>query len=78
MGYGGNKVECPVCGIEGTLDLVDGEIQVTFSEAQQNRSRLRDAGKWEHSNEIRDGAMTQKKVENLKELKMKYVGVGEA
>lgn len=78
VGFGGNKVECPVCGIEGTLDIIDGEIQVTFSEEQQNRSRLRDAGKWEHSNEIRDGAMTQKKVENLKELKRKYLGVGEA
>lgn len=77
VGFGGNKVECPVCGIEGTLDIVDGEIKVTFSEAQQNRSRLREEGKWEHSNEIRDGAMTQKKVENLKELKMKYIGVGE-
>lgn len=77
VGFGGNKVECPVCGIEGTLDIVDGEIKVEFSEEQQNRSRLRDGGKWEHSNEIRDGAMTQKKVENLKELKMKYIGVGE-
>lgn len=77
VGYGKNKVECPVCGIEGTLDLVDGEIKVTFSEEQQKRSRLHDVGKWEHSNEIRDGAITQKKVDNLKELKMKYVGVGE-
>ena len=77
VGFGGNKVECPICGIEGTLRLEDGEIQVEFSEAEQSRSRLRDAGKWEHSNEIRDGAMTQKKVEGLKELKMKYVGVGE-
>lgn len=72
-----NKVECPVCGIEGELHLVDGKIQVEFSEEQQKRSRLFDAGKWEHSNEIRDGAMTQKKVENLKERKMKYLGVGE-
>ena len=31
-----------------------------------------------HSNEIRDGAMTQKKVENLNELKKKYISVGEA
>ena len=73
----GTKVECPICGIEGDLKIVDGNIEVEFSEAQQNRSRLYDAGKWEHSNEIRDGAMTQKKVEGLKELKMKYVGVGE-
>ena len=75
--HGGNKVECPVCGIEGTLNVVDGEIKVEFSEEQQNRSRLRDGGKWEHSNEIREGAMTQKKVENLKELKQKYIGIGE-
>lgn len=73
----GTKVECPICGIEGNLKIVDGSIEVEFSEEQQNRSRLYDAGKWEHSNEIRDGAMTQKKVEGLKELKMKYVGVGE-
>lgn len=71
------KVECPICGIEGDLHVVDGKIEVEFSEAQQKRSRLYDEGKWEHSNEIRDGAMTQKKVEGLKEMKMKYVGVGE-
>ena len=73
----GNIVECPICGIEGTLDVVDGEIVVTFSEEQQKRSRLKEAGKWEHSNEIRNGAMNQKKVPNLAELKKKYIGVGE-
>ncbi len=73
----GNIVECPICGIEGTLDIVNGEIQVTFSVQQQNRSRLNDEGKWEHSNEIRHGAMNQKKVPDLTELKKKYIGVGE-
>lgn len=77
ISHQGTRVECPVCGIEGTLQVTDGKIQVTFSEEQQKRSRLFDAGKWEHSNEIRDGAMTQKKVENLAELKKKYVGIGE-
>ena len=77
VSHKGNKVECPVCGIEGELTIEDGDIKVIFSEEEQNRSRLHDAGKWEHSNEIRDGAMTQKKVENLNELKQKYIGVGE-
>jgi len=74
--HDGRTVECPVCGIEGTLDVVDGEIRVTFPEAQIRRSRLNMEGKWEHSNEIRDGAMTQKKVENLAELKKPYRNIG--
>lgn len=73
----GNKVECPICGIEGSLSVVDGEIQVVFPDEQIARSRLYEAGKWEHSNEIREGAMAQKKVENLAELRKKYIGVGE-
>jgi multimeric flavodoxin WrbA len=74
--HDGNKVECPVCGIEGTVDVVDGNLKVMFSEAQIKRSRLNMDGKWEHSNEIRDGAMTQKKVEGLKDLKQPYLNVG--
>ena len=35
------------------------------------------AGKLEHRNEIADGAMTQKKVENLAELKKPYLHIGE-
>lgn len=73
----GTKVECPVCGIEGKLSVVDGEIRVVFPDEQIARSRLYEAGKWEHSNEIRQGAMEQKQVENLAELKKKYIGVGE-
>lgn len=74
--HDGNKVECPICGIEGTIDMADGELKVSFSDAQIRRSRLNMDGKWEHSNEIRDGAMTQKKVENLSELKKPYLNVG--
>lgn len=73
-----NKVECPLCGIEGELVVEDGEIKVHFSEAQQKRSRMKYyEGLTLHSDEIKNGAMTQKKVENLKELKAKYIGVGE-
>lgn len=72
----GKKVECPICGIEGTLDIVDGEIKATFPPEQIKRSRLYEAGKWEHSNEIRHGAMTQNHVENLAEKKKRYLNVG--
>ena len=72
-----NKVECPICGIEGELNLEDGEIKVHFSEQQRARSRMKYAGLVEHSDEIKNGARTQKKVENLNQLKEKYLGVGE-
>jgi hypothetical protein len=67
-----NKVECPVCGIEGELVLENGEIQVTFSDREQNRSRLFYAGKLEHSNEIKTCAAPRGSIPNLKELLEKY------
>lgn len=74
---GSDKVECTICGIAGKVELVDGKAVYTFSEKEQARSRMKYAGKLEHSNEIKHGAMTQKKVEGLKELKEKYLHVGE-
>jgi hypothetical protein len=59
------------------VGLVDGKITYSFSAQQQARSRLTYAGKLEHRNEIADGAMTQKKVENLAELKKPYLHIGE-
>lgn len=74
---GSDKVECTICGIEGKVEIVDGKAFYTFSEQQQARSRMKYAGKLEHSTEIKHGAMTQRKVEGLKELKEKYLHVGE-
>lgn len=74
---GTDKVECCICGIEGKIEITDGRACYTFSEKEQNRSRMRYGGKLEHSNEIKHGAMTQRRVENLKELKEKYLHVGE-
>ena len=65
---GSDKVECTICGIEGKVEVKDGKATYTFCEQQQARSRMKYAGKLEHSNEIKHGAMTQKKVEGLKEL----------
>lgn len=48
------NVECPLCGIRGTLK-VDGEkVSVEFSEAEQKRARGKMDGLWEHHYEIRD------------------------
>jgi multimeric flavodoxin WrbA len=50
---GTNPVECPICGIAGTLKIDSGRISVEFSEEEQKRSRLFLAGKVEHWIEIR-------------------------
>lgn len=67
-------VECPVCGIRGELTLKNGKIDVSFSEEEQQRSRLRWNGKLEHSTEIKTQAVGPGQIPNLKELKAPYVG----
>ncbi len=71
------KVECPVCGIEGEIDVLDGRIQVAFSEKEQKRSRLFWEGKLEHSTEIKTQAVGPGQIPNLKELKQAYIGYAE-
>ena len=72
------SVECPVCGSYGTLDVdANGEIHVHFTEAEQNRSRLRWAGKMEHSTEIKTQAVGPGQIPNLKELLAPYKGYAE-
>ena len=64
----GTKVNCPVCGIWGDLSIVDGEIKVEFSEAQQNRARGTFAGLREHTIEIQGfGAICGPKIMANKE-----------
>ena len=74
---GSDRVECVICGIDGKVEMKDGKIHYVFSKEQQDRSRMKYAGKLEHRNEIAHGAMTQQKVENLKALKEKFIQVGE-
>ena len=74
---GSDRVECTICGIDGKVELKDGKIHYVFSEKEQARSRMKYAGKLEHRNEIAHGAMTQRKTENLRALKEKYLHVGE-
>lgn len=47
-----DDVECPLCGIHGSLQIVDGKIRVAFSGQEQNRARGRWEGQLEHYNEI--------------------------
>ena len=72
------SVECPVCGIAGELQVVDGKIEVSFSEAEQQRSRLRWDGKLEHSTEIKTKAVGPGQIPDLKELKKPYLHYAEA
>jgi multimeric flavodoxin WrbA len=49
-----NPVECPVCGISGTLKIENGKISVAFSEKEQEHSRLTETGKLDHQIEIQN------------------------
>ena len=73
----GTEIECPVCGISGNLAIEDGEISVTFPAEQIARSRLYYAGKLEHSTEIKTRAVGPGQIPNLRDLKKKYLHVGE-
>ena len=73
----GTEVECPVCGISGNLAVENGQIAVHFPEEQIARSRLYYAGKLEHSTEIKTCAVGPGQIPNLKQLKGKYLHVGE-
>lgn len=70
-------VECPVCGIKGSLSIEDGKIQAEFSEKEQLRSRLHWNGKLEHSTEIKTQAVGPGQIPDLKGLKKPYIGYAE-
>ncbi len=72
VSHDAKSVDCVVCGSHGTFEVVDGKIKVHFTEEEQNRSRLRWAGKLEHSTEIKTQAQPSGTIKNLKELKAPY------
>ncbi len=65
-------IECPVCGSYGTFTVEDGKLIAHFTEAEQARSRLRYAGKLEHSTEIKTCAAGPDQLPNVKELLKPY------
>lgn len=50
--YGTTRVECPLCGIEGTLVVEGDKVRVDFPEEQQKHSRLRYEGVNDHQKEF--------------------------
>ena len=65
---GTTKVECPVCGIEGRISIVDDAVRVEFPEEQQKRARGTFAGLREHTEEIQGfGAICGPKIRASKE-----------
>ncbi len=70
-------IECPSCGINGELKIVDGKVQVTFTEKEQARARGTVEGLYEHYYEIqgmKDVAIPKimNNKERLAELLVKY------
>jgi multimeric flavodoxin WrbA len=72
VSHDSRSVDCVVCGIHGTPKLVDGKIEVDFSEEEKKRSRLKWEGKLEHSMEIKIQAQPSGTIKNLAELKAPY------
>jgi multimeric flavodoxin WrbA/uncharacterized Zn finger protein (UPF0148 family) len=77
----GNVVECPVCGITGTLTVENGKIIVTFPKEQQEHSRLTLTGLWDHEVEITENAkmlMQRTDLDQIPKKLEKYVGYAES
>jgi multimeric flavodoxin WrbA len=70
-------VECPVCGIEGKLEIADGKITAKFTEEQQKRSRLHWEGMLEQFNQVNISAVGPGQIPNLKELMEPFKGYAE-
>lgn len=51
---GTTRVECPICGIWGTLSVNGEKVSVAFSEEEKNRARNTTIGIYEHYNEIQN------------------------
>jgi multimeric flavodoxin WrbA/uncharacterized Zn finger protein (UPF0148 family) len=77
----GNVVECPVCGITGTLTVENNKIVVTFPKEQQEHSRLTMLGKKDHWVELNENAkvlMQRPDLDQVPKKLEKYVGYGES
>jgi multimeric flavodoxin WrbA len=61
---GTTDVQCPVCGIHGTLKVNGDKVNVSYTEAQIDRARQRYGGVEDHCNEIND--MVSHAIEKMK------------
>lgn len=74
---GGVKVECPICGMKGTLSIVQGEIQVDFPETELEHSRVQYGGVLDHFKELstigeRIPEATKARIPSIEEKLKKY------
>jgi len=66
---GTTTVECPVCGIEGKLEVNGEKVNVTFSKQQQERARGTFVGLQEHYLEIQGfGAIAGPKIKAAQDI----------
>jgi len=66
---GTTHVECPVCGIEGDMEVDGDKVKIVFPKAQQDRARGTFAGLREHTTEIQGfGAICGPKIMANKEF----------
>ncbi len=80
-----NFVECPLCGIRGELQVVNGNIKVNFSKEEQAHSRLNLLGLKDHWDELMGAEMGQAgsrfrqntDMTEVNKLKEKYIGYRE-
>lgn len=64
-----NIVDCPVCGIQGTLTVEDGKVKVDFPKEQTERARGTFRGLREHTTEIQSfGSICGPKIMANKEM----------
>jgi len=47
-----NRVACAICGTEGTMEIVDGKMKITFTEEQKAHSRMLYQGLKDHHDEV--------------------------
>jgi hypothetical protein len=48
----GVNVECPICGMKGSLSIIEGEIKVDFHKEEFEHSRMRYGGVLDHFQEL--------------------------
>ncbi|MGB4659448.1 MAG: flavodoxin family protein [Mobilitalea sp.] len=50
--HDGTHIECPICGMKGTISIVDGKVKANFAESELEHSRMRFGGIQEHYLEL--------------------------
>lgn len=64
---------CGVCGVRGTLDVIDGKVKFEVSEEDKHHAHVFLSGKFEHGDELKNVALKPNpRIEELPKLIEKY------